>query len=189
MAVALAWCVGAPWQPAPAAAAAAAVDLTAFELEVLPAWLQGFQVCDSKGKPVEGAFRQKIGGPPAPYGTADVIHLLSTVNQLNFSEAKRDSWAAVMAPYQNLSIICNSPNSCERGFNFLFRDTHTPGTRARALHVILMASAERFTRPLAHLCHSPTTTTTTTARGHTHHQGDRSPTGLAVPAMPQREGV
>ena len=46
MAVALAWCVGAPWQLAPAAAAAAAVDLTVFELEFLAGWLQGFQVCD-----------------------------------------------------------------------------------------------------------------------------------------------
>ena len=58
MAVALAWRVGAPREPA--AAPAAAVDLTAFELEVLSGWLQGFQVTTAK---------------------------LFTVNQLNFKYA------------------------------------------------------------------------------------------------------
>ena len=62
-----------------------------FETQVLPRWLKNFQVTNDAGEPVDGAFRQKVGGPQAPYGTADVIHLLSTVNQLNFSETKRDA--------------------------------------------------------------------------------------------------
>ena len=46
-------------------------DLTRFETQVLPRWLKNFQIT-AAGKPVEGAFRQKVGGPQAPYGTADV---------------------------------------------------------------------------------------------------------------------
>ena len=46
-------------------------DRTRFETQVLPRWLKNFQIT-AAGKPVEGAFRQKVGGPQAPYGTADV---------------------------------------------------------------------------------------------------------------------
>eukprot|EP01052_Picozoa_sp_SAG31_P003812 SAG31_NODE_150_length_22290_cov_5.975801_28_plen_445_part_00 len=87
------------------------VDLTAFETHVLPSWLRGFQVFGANGTKIEGAFRQKINGPQAPYGTADVVHLLSTVNQLNISASQRDIWASVLASYQNLTIFCNSPQS------------------------------------------------------------------------------
>ena len=40
-----------------------------------------------------------------------MIHLLSTMNQLNFTEAKKDAWAAVLQKYQTETIICNSPLS------------------------------------------------------------------------------
>jgi hypothetical protein len=88
--------------PAPSAATP---DLIKFETQVLPRWLKNFQIIDGTGQSVEGAFRQKVGGPPAPYGTADVIHLLSTMNQLNFSETKKDAWAAVLQ-------LCVSNPSC-----------------------------------------------------------------------------
>ena len=83
-----------------------AVDLTVFETTVLPRWLKQFQIVGLDGQPVEGAFRQSVGGSQRAYGTADVVHLLSTVNQLNFSEAKRDIWAAELASFQNLSVVC-----------------------------------------------------------------------------------
>ena len=33
------------------------------------------------------------------------------MNQLNFTEAKKDAWAAVLQKYQTETIICNSPLS------------------------------------------------------------------------------
>lgn len=93
-------------------AAATPVDFTRFESDVLPQWLQGFQLVGTDSRPVDGAFRKTLGGPQAVYGSADVIHLLSTVNQLNFSDAKRDAWAAVMASFQNVTVTCNSDSVC-----------------------------------------------------------------------------
>jgi hypothetical protein len=112
-------------KPAPAAeaalrhsaddsAAGISVDLRPFETEVLPAWLRSFQVQGAGGQVMEGAFRSQIGGPQAVYGTADVIHLLSTVNQMNFSDSKRDAWAATLASFQNVSVVCTSDDVCPR---------------------------------------------------------------------------
>lgn len=41
-----------------------------------------------------------------------MAHLLSTVNQLNFSDVKRDAWAATLASFQNESITCKKQSDC-----------------------------------------------------------------------------
>ena len=48
----------------------------------------------------------------ALHSKADMVHLLSTVNQLNFTEEKKDAWAAVMASFQNYTLVCTSNDIC-----------------------------------------------------------------------------
>lgn len=76
-------------------------DLRPFETVVLPRWLGQFRIAG-----VEGAFGSSAGGGQRVYGTADVVHVLSTVNQLNLSEGVRDAWAAQLAAFQNLTVVC-----------------------------------------------------------------------------------
>ena len=87
-------------------------DLRPFETVVLPRWLDQFRIAG-----VEGAFRSSVGGGQRVYGAADVVHVLSTVNQLNLSEGARDAWAAQLAAFQNLTVVCGGRRvlGCHRG--------------------------------------------------------------------------
>eukprot|EP00912_Choanoflagellata_sp_UC4_P001149 UC4_evm2s714 len=87
-------------------------DFTPFELDVLPRWLKAFRISHEEEYD-DGKYRATVGGPQAVYGTADIIHLLSTIGLLaNFSSTKRDDWAAVLASFQNETITCGSSTDC-----------------------------------------------------------------------------
>lgn len=67
-------------------------DLTVFEKDVLPAWLKQFQLTDSSGSPINQFSFLPNTNVAGVYGSADVIHLLYTVNQLNLTKSENQLW-------------------------------------------------------------------------------------------------
>jgi hypothetical protein len=69
-----------------------------FETVLLPQWLALFAVPPSSA----GRFSYfRNGSAPTVYGSADVAHVLATVNQLNLSGPAADSWASELNAFQD----------------------------------------------------------------------------------------
>ena len=83
-----------------AATTAEPVSFVTFESEILPAWLELFHV--------PGGALHEYSFFPAPknirptvYGSADVLHVLYSVNQLNLTEPARRGWISHLNSFQN----------------------------------------------------------------------------------------
>jgi len=73
-------------------------NFTDFEMSILPQWLARFAV-PSKGVGAYSFVRET--GVPSLYGSADVAHVLSVVQQLNLSTTELALWAAQIDSFEN----------------------------------------------------------------------------------------
>lgn len=78
-----------------------AYDLTVFEQSVLPAWLKQFQLTDTSGHPINQFSFSPNTNVAGVYGSADVLHILYTVGQLNLTESLRQKWVQHVNSFQN----------------------------------------------------------------------------------------
>ena len=109
-----------------------------FETEILPLWLERFHVAG--GAPHEYSFfPDPHNRQPTIYGSADVLHVLYGVNQLNLSTAERAAWVSHVNSFQNSSgFFTLEPH--EKGG---WEPWHVTGDASAALHILGAAPAQR----------------------------------------------
>jgi hypothetical protein len=109
-----------------------------FETEILPLWLKRFHVAG--GAPHEYSFFPRPHNTqPTIYGSADVLHILYGVNQLNLSTADKVAWASHVNSFQNASGFFTLAAHEGGGWE----PWHVTGDASAALHILGATPARR----------------------------------------------
>lgn len=102
-----------------------------FETEILPLWLKRFHVAG--GAPHEYSFfPHPRNTQPTIYGSADVLHVLYGVNQLNLSTVDRAAWISHVNSFQNASGFFTLATHEGGGWE----PWHVTGDASAALHIL-----------------------------------------------------